>query len=113
MRGGHKMAWDWFGLKAVFNKKEIAKENKSEPLSEKEIATMKKLPYIKVLDTQVDRKNPSNGFFELDWNEYFVDDLKKAGYTGSTDEEIVDKWFKALCQSVATEDQLQQEVRVV
>jgi hypothetical protein len=107
MRGGLEMSFDWFGLKSVFFKKEI------EPLSEKEIATMKKLPYIKVLDTQVDRKNPSNGFFELDWNEYFVDDLKKAGYTGSTDEEIVDKWFKALCQSVATEDQLQQEVRIV
>jgi hypothetical protein len=85
----------------------------AEPLSEKEAATLKKLPYIKVLDTQVDRSNPSNGFFELDWNEYFIDDLRKAGYTGITDEEIVDKWFKALCQTVASDSNLEQEIRIV
>lgn len=85
----------------------------AEPLSEKEEATLKKMPYIKVLDTQVDRSNPSNGFFELDWNEYFIDDLRKAGYTGSTDEEIVDKWFKALCQTVASDSNLEQEIRIV
>ena len=91
---------------------DIFKKKKTE-LSEKELATSKKLPYIKVLDTQVERKNPSNGFFELDWNEYFVDDLKKAGYTGNTDEEIVDKWFKALCQSVASDNELEKEIRIV
>jgi hypothetical protein len=91
---------------------DIFKKKKTE-LSEKELATSKKLPYIKVLDTQVERKNPSNGFFELDWNEYFVDDLKKAGYTGATDEEIVDKWFKALCQTVAADNDLEQEIRIV
>lgn len=85
----------------------------AEPLSEKEAATLKKLPYIKVLDTQVDRSNPSNGFFELDWNEYFIEDLRKAGYTGITDEEIVDKWFKALCQTVASDSNLEQEIRIV
>ena len=85
----------------------------AEPLSEKEAATLKKLPYIKVLDTQVDRSNPSNGFFELDWNEYFIDDLRKAGYTGITDEEIVDKWFKALCQTVASDTDTDREIRIV
>jgi hypothetical protein len=94
------------GIFDIFKKKNTG-------LSEKELATSKKLPYIKVLETQVDRKNPSNGFFELDWNEYFVDDLKKAGYTGDTDEEIVDKWFKALCQSVAAENSLEKEIRIV
>ena len=94
------------GIFDIFKKKKVE-------LSEKELATSKKLPYIKVLDTQVERKNPSNGFFELDWNEYFVDDLKKAGYTGNTDEEIVDKWFKALCQSVASDNELEKEIRIV
>ena len=101
------MIWD--GFSGLFNKN----EEKNTKLSDKEIATMKKQPYIKVLDTQVDRANPSNGFFELDWNEFFVDDLKKAGYTGVTDEEIVDKWFKALCQSIANDSQLEQEIRIV
>lgn len=94
------------GIFDIFKKKKVE-------LSEKELATSKKLPYIKVLETQVDRKNPSNGFFELDWNEFFVDDLKKAGYTGTTDEEIVDKWFKALCQSVASDNELEEEIRIV
>jgi hypothetical protein len=94
------------GIFDIFKKKNVE-------LSEKELATSKKLPYIKVLETQVDRKNPSNGFFELDWNEFFVDDLKKAGYTGTTDEEIVDKWFKALCQSVASDNELEKEIRIV
>ena len=94
------------GIFDIFKKKKVE-------LSEKELATSKKLPYIKVLETQVDRKNPSNGFFELDWNEFFVDDLKKAGYTGTTDEEIVDKWFKALCQSVASDNELEKEIRIV
>jgi hypothetical protein len=96
-----------FGL---FKKKETYV---AEPLSEKDQATLDKKPYIKVLDTQVDRKNPKNGFFELDWNEYFIEDLKKAGYTGNTDEEIVDKWFKALCQTIASESEIEQEIRVV
>jgi len=98
------------GIFDLFKKKEKVI---AEPLTEKEAATLKKLPYIKVLDTQVERSNPSNGFFELDWNEYFIDDLKKAGYTGSTDEEIVDKWFKALCQTVASDNNLEQEIRIV
>jgi len=102
------MAWNFFPFKKTLSSNEPKKE-----ITEKEIATMKKLPYIKVLDTQVDRGNPSNGFFELDWNEFFLDDLKKAGYTGNTDEEIVDKWFKALCQSIASENQLEQEIRIV
>jgi len=101
---------DIMGIFDLFKKKEKVI---AEPLTEKEAATLKKLPYIKVLDTQVERSNPSNGFFELDWNEYFIDDLKKAGYTGSTDEEIVDKWFKALCQTVASDNNLEQEIRIV
>lgn len=82
-------------------------------LTEKEIATLKKEPYIKVIDTQFDRNNPSNGFFELDWNEYFIADLKRAGYTGTNDEEIVDKWFRQLCQNIISETNSTQEVRIV
>ena len=62
----------------------------------KAYATKKKEPWVSVLDVKVNKENVRNGFFELDWNEYFIKDLKKAGYgeDGDIDEEIVDRWFR-------------------
>lgn len=80
-------------------------------LSPKELATEKKEPWVSVLTTHVNKENIRNGFFELDWNDYFVLELRKAGYTGTTDEEIVDAWFKALCTDVANEDAINMERR--
>lgn len=73
-------------------------------LGPKERATAKQDPYIAVLETHVNDQNPRNGFFELDWNEYFVVQLKTAGYYGDTDEEIVDKWFQDLCRGIGSEE---------
>jgi len=70
----------------------------------KEIATEKKEPWIAVLDTHVNPENIRNGFFELDWNEYFVLQLRTAGYVGDTDEAIVDSWFSELCRNVGAEE---------
>ena len=53
-------------------------------LSPKELATEKKEPWVAVLETHVNKDNVRNGFFELDWNEYFVVQLRGAGYTGAT-----------------------------
>lgn len=73
-------------------------------LGPKERATANQEPYIAVLETHVNDQNPRNGFFELDWNEYFVVQLKTAGYYGDTDEEIVDKWFQDLCRGIGSEE---------
>jgi len=73
-------------------------------LSPKELATEKKEPWVQVLQTHVNKENIRNGFFELDWNEYFVVQLRGAGYTGETDEEVVDKWFVELCRGVGAEE---------
>ena len=72
-------------------------------LSPKEIATEKKEPWIAVLDTHVNKDNIRNGFFELDWNEYFVLQLREAGYKGDSEEAIVDSWFGELCRNVGNE----------
>jgi phage I-like protein len=72
-------------------------------LSPKEIATEKKDPWVAVLDTHVNKDNIRNGFFELDWNEYFVLQLRTAGYTGESDEAIVDQWFSELCRNVGAD----------
>ena len=73
-------------------------------LSPKDLATEKKEPWVAVLETHVNKENVRNGFFELDWNEYFVLQLRSAGYTGASDEEIVDQWFNELCRNLGAEE---------
>ncbi len=80
-------------------------------LSPKELATEKKEPWVAVLETHVNKENVRNGFFELDWNEYFVVQLRGAGYTGTTDEEVVDQWFQELCRNVGAESGVDMERR--
>lgn len=74
-------------------------------MSPKERATLKKEPWVGVLETHVNKDNVRNGFFELDWNEYFVLQLKQDGYgvEGDKDEEIVDRWFRELCANVVVD----------
>jgi len=48
-------------------------------------------PMVKVLNLNVNPENPRNGFFELDWNDEFVNMLKQSGYQGASEEEIVDR----------------------
>ena len=84
-------------LKTIFNKKQKLEK------TAKDIATEAGEPYIKVLDTNVDPKNPKYGYFELDWNQHFVDNLKEHGFSGNTDEEVVDHWFSVLCNTIADE----------
>ena len=75
-----------------------------ETLNPKDAATAKKEAYIAVLNTHINKENVRNGFFELDWNEYFVLQLTEAGYRGNSEEEIVDAWFKDLCRDVAFDE---------
>lgn len=73
-------------------------------MSPKEQATAKEEPYISVVNTHVNKDNVRNGFFELDWNDIFVLQLRQQGYQGTTDEEVVDKWFQELCRNVGAEE---------
>jgi hypothetical protein len=75
-------------------------------MTPKERATELKEPYIAVLDTKVNSENPRNGFFELDWNEYFIVQLRQAGYglDGDPEEEIVDRWFRDIVRNMLAEE---------
>lgn len=75
-------------------------------MTPKERATAQGEPYIAVLDTHVNKDNVRNGFFELDWNEYFIVQLRQAGYgyEGDKDEEIVDRWFRDLARNVLADE---------
>lgn len=95
-------------LKAAEEAKEAERLAKLTP---KELATEKKEPWVAVLDTHVNKDNIRNGFFELDWNEYFVLSLREAGYIGETEEEVVDQWFQELCRNVGSEANINMDRR--
>lgn len=91
--------------KAIEAAKVAQEQEELAKLSPKDRATRKKEPWVGVLNTHVNKDNIRNGFFELDWNEYFVLQLKQDGYgaDGDNDEEIVDRWFRELCANVVVD----------
>ena len=72
--------------------------------AEKVAATKAGQPWVAVLDTQVNPDNIRNGFFELDWNNEFIEQLLDVGYSGETNEEIVDQWFRTIVTQMLQED---------
>jgi hypothetical protein len=84
------------------------KAEETAKMTPKERATARGEPWVAVLDTHVNQENVRNGFFELDWNDLFVVQLKEAGYgfDGDPDEEIVDRWFRDLARNMLTEEGL-------
>lgn len=85
--------------------RKAAEEEALAKASPKERANRKGEPWVSVLDTHVNKDNIRNGFFELDWNEHFVLELKRAGYgaDGDPDEEIVDRWFRDIVYNMFAE----------
>ena len=66
----------------------------------KKVASLNGESYIKVINLDLDEKSPGAGYFELDFNEHFVEYLANNGYEGIEPEEIVDNWFNDLCQNI-------------
>jgi hypothetical protein len=65
---------------------------------EKKQATIKCEPWVSVIDLNV---RDETGNFELDWNDYFVQELKEVGFKGASDEDIVNAWFSRICRDIA------------
>ena len=83
--------------------KVVEKKPRAKKKTDKEIATEKGEPYVTVLTVEVDPDNPGSGAFELDWNEYFIKQLFKAGYRDEKEEDMVDRWFQDVCRNVVME----------
>tara|TARA_B100000900_G_scaffold415276_1_gene444550 strand:+ start:128 stop:520 length:393 start_codon:yes stop_codon:yes gene_type:complete len=108
------MNWDKL-KKALGVQPKIIEETKEIPVEEqrrailqkeKEQATSEGKPWVGVLDTQVNPENIKNGFFELDWNNEFIEQLVDAGYSGETNEEIVNGWFRTIAIQILEEEGL-------
>ena len=97
-------------LKGLIGKKEQPKKtSKKKQISDKELATKNKEPYINILSMDVDPDNLNEGAFELDWNDIFIARLLKAGYQGKEDQDLVDQWFQNVCRNVVLETYQQEQ----
>ena len=76
---------------------------------EKEVATLKKEPYVNVMKLEVNPENAKAGYMELDWNDEFVAFLSENGYTGESDESVVNKWFNDVCRTVLVQEMADQD----
>ena len=74
----------------------------------KAYATKRKEPWVNVIDVKVNESNVRNGFFELDWNSFFIEQLIAAGYGEIADpeEEVVDRWFRDIVFNMLNEEGL-------
>ena len=97
-------------LKGLIGKKEQPKKtSKKKQISDKELATKNKEPYINILSMDVDPENLNEGAFELDCNDIFIARLIKAGYQGKEDQDLVDQWFQNVCRNVVLETYQQEQ----
>lgn len=73
---------------------------------EKEIADLLKEPWVAIIKEGLDITAGPNGFyFEFDWNENWIDMLRAHGYEGTTDEELMEKWFTDVCRNEVVQSQ--------
>ena len=89
-------------LKNLFQKQTNPKQKTRLELlmAEKKAAQKARKPWVGVLETHVNEKDIKNGFFELDWNNEFIEQLIDSGYKGEKPEQIVDAWFKDVARNI-------------
>jgi|TARA_B110000503_G_scaffold86785_1_gene132040 hypothetical protein len=108
---------DWFKKITGIAAKEVALAAEKTAIKEQEMALLKKKdpkayatkkgePWVNVLDMKVNDDNIRNGFFELDWNDLFIEELIRNGYGEEADpqEEIVDRWFRDIIYNMLEEN---------
>ena len=71
---------------------------------DKNMANLNGEDYIRVVGMELDKDSPGQGFFELDFNDNFVEYLAKSGYDGVEQDQIVDNWFSDLCKNIVLQD---------
>lgn len=71
---------------------------------QKNVATINEEPWVTVINMDFSNGKSTEGSFELDWNDFFIEKLRKDGYSGPTDDVIVNTWFMELCKNIALEE---------
>lgn len=66
----------------------------------KETKTINGEPYITITNVTIETGQIG---MEFDWNEHFIKELKDNGFTGQSDQDIVDQWFTSFATMVAAQ----------
>lgn len=74
-------------------------DKKYKKLTEKEfdkaVYSLGNKPWVDIVNSEYNDNDGSDGFaFELDWNSAFITLLRSEGYSGATEEAIVEQWFE-------------------
>ena len=71
----------------------------------KQRAMLKNEPWIGIVNSGFDPEQGIDGvFFEFDWNQQWIEYLRTNGYSGRTDEQVIDDWFTEVCRSHSMND---------
>ncbi len=75
---------------------------------EKEKANIIGEPYFRVIGGDYHQTGAQQGTmsFELDWNDEFINELRRNGWTGISSDSIVDHWFEDACKQMFEEESL-------
>lgn len=93
---------------------DLAYEKITQREYDKTVATSKQEPWVGIINDGYDQKLGINGvYFEFDWNSYWVEYLRLNGYQGTSEEEIVKRWFQDVCRATALEDDPQESADIV
>lgn len=71
---------------------------------DKAVATIRKQPWVNINKIELDENNVSLGNLELDWNEFFIEELHKHGFVSKDEDECVNLWLSTLCKNIALEE---------
>jgi hypothetical protein len=63
-------------------------------------AEIEQEPWVDIIDHGFDPEQMINGFYmSFAWNSHWIDLLRRHGYNGKTEEEIIDQWYTDVCNS--------------
>jgi hypothetical protein len=68
------------------------------------IANLNEEPFVSVVHMDLNEENANAGYIELDWNDHFIKYLHEHGYTGTSDDDVVNKWFNDVCRTVLMQE---------
>jgi hypothetical protein len=95
------MVADGVDQELELNEMNLELGNITEAEFKKRAATIKGEPYIAVINSNFKPEDKLDGlYFEFDWNDLWIAELKANGYQGFTDDQIVERWFQDLCRGV-------------
>lgn len=73
---------------------------------QKKRAELKGEPWICIVNSGFDPAQGIDGvFFEFDWNAQWIEFLRANGYSGRSDEQVIDEWFADVCRNHTMSDE--------